>query len=319
MSQGILRVGLGLSLAVLLCSGAMAQNLVENWSFETPDAASVPGPGYFQNQDASVTGWTLTPAGIGHGLNNNIGGSYDDGQRNPFHGGGRPIPHGDQVLFIQGDGNGILSQEISGMVDGNAYMLIFHSGIRPGNAGMDLWVTLGGVEMLERTTMLGAGTAPYVRYAIPFIYEESEMGANPALEFHREWPAGGDVTILFDAIEIRPPQLAVDVTGPGLVAQGDTVVFNTALTENVGETSYQWYYNGVELDGETGATLELLDVVIDDSGVYSVDVTDASGSANAAFTLIVVEALPLSTAWVLALLVVLMLGSGAWVLRSRQA
>lgn len=316
MLKKIMGLGIAACMLALLSTSAVAQNLVENWSFEEPAADSVDWPGYFHNQEASVTGWTVT---TDHGLNNNIGGSADDGQRNPFHGGGRPIPDGDQVLFMQGPGHGVLSQEISGMEDGNAYMLIFYSGIRPGNDGMDLWVELGGVEMLERTTKLAAGTAPYVRYAIPFIYDESEMGANPALEFHREWPDGGDQTILFDAIEIRSPQLAADISGPGMVAQGDNIAFNVSLSESVGDATYQWYYDGVELDGETGATLELLDVVIEDSGVYSVEVNDAAGSTTTAFTLVVVEALPLSSVVTLAMLALMLAGAGFVAVRRVRA
>lgn len=311
MSQGILRVGFGLGMIALLCSGAFAQNLVENWSFEEPVVVEDIWPGYFHDkEDWAATGWTVTPADRGHGFNNN-------GDVSPFLGGGRPIPDGDQVMFVQGAGDSTVSQVIDGLEEGEPYMLIFYTGIRPGNAGMDLTVTLGGVEMMGQTRFASTGTAPLERITLPFVYTSGEFGDDPELAFHSVFADGGDVTILYDAVEVRKPVLGAEVTGPGMVAQGDTVVLSANLTESVGNTTYQWFYDGVELDGETGATLELLDVVINDSGAYSVEVTDDAGTATAAYTLVVVEALPVSSTLVLSLIMVLLLGAGVWTLRSR--
>lgn len=319
MSQGIVRVGLGLCVLALLCGGAAAQNLVVNGSFEEPLAHSVPWPGYFQNQEATVTGWTVDPAGRGHGLNNNLSGGNDTEQRAPFHGIGRPIPDGNQVMFVQGAGETTVSQVINGMQEGAPYLVIFYTAIRPGNAGMDLRVTLGNVELLEETRFVSTGNAPYERFEYSIIYTEAEFGATPELAFHSQFPPGGDVSILYDHVQIRPPVLAADISGPGMVAQGSTVNLRTELTESVGDATYQWFYNGVELEGETDAALQLLDVVIEDSGVYSVEVTDAGGTATAAFTLLVVEALPVSSIVVVTLLALLLLASGVWFVRARVA
>lgn len=314
MLKKIAGIGVAACMLALISSGAFAQNLVENWSFEEPLAQTVPWPGYFHNQDASVTGWTVTPSGRGHGLNNNLSGPNDSDQRAPFHGIGRPIPHGNQVFFMQNQ-PGTLSQVINGLEEGNPYLLIFYAGIRPGNPGMDFTVSLGDLELLEETRLLGAGTAPLERFEIPFVYTEDAVGDTPELAFSATWIEDVDTTILFDAVELRAPVLGADISGPGMVAEGDNVVLSASLSESVGEATYQWFYDGVELQGETGATLELMDVVIEDSGVYSVEVTDDAGSATAAFTLVVVEALPVSSFLLLSVLGLALLSVGVFTVR----
>jgi len=287
-----------------------AQNLVVNGSFESPDIAQVTNNvGYIQDQaDLSIADWTITPAGRGHGLN-------DATTKTPFHGGGRPVPDGNQVLFIQGADTTTLAQVIEGLEEDNHYLLIFYTAIRPGNPGMNVSVSIGDLELMGVTSIPENGTAPYHQYTIPFLYSSDTVGATPTLTFTTAWPAGGDATVLFDHIQIRKPELSAEVTGPKLVAQGNNVTLSTNLTETVGDTNYQWYYNGIALDGETEATLTLLDVVIDDSGVYSVEITDASNTVTAAFTLLVVESLPVSSSVILILLCAVLLIASVYKLR----
>jgi hypothetical protein len=294
----------------LFSSMVSAQNLVVNGSFEEPDIDEVTNNvGYIQDQaDLSITAWTITPAARGHGLN-------DATTKTPFHGGGRPVPDGDQVLFIQGADTTTLAQVIEGLEEDNYYLLIFYTAIRPGNAGMNVSARIGDLELMEVTSIPENGTAPYHQYTIPFQYTSETVGATPTLTFTSVWPDGGDVTVLFDNIQIRKPVLSADITGPTLVAQGTDVVLGTDLTEVTGDAEFQWYYNGVTLEGETGATLALLDVVIDDSGVYSVEITDAANSITVAYTLTVVESLPVSNLLVLALFVIVLLLIGTVSLR----
>lgn len=314
MSQGILRVGLGLCVLTLLCGVAVSQqNLVVNGSFETPLAQSVPWPGYFHNQNpVPDNGWTVSG---GYGHNNNIGGSADDGQRNPFHGQGRPIPDGNQVLFMQGAGNKTASQTIQGMVNGEVYRIIYYVGIRPGNAGMDLTVSIGDLVLLPATRFTN-NTGPYLQFEHEIVFNEAV--GTPTLAFFSNYEPGGDVTILLDHVQVYQVPFGVDISGPGLVAQGNQVVLSANLSALIGDSpTYQWYLDGVELVGETGATLTLLDVVIEDSGVYSVTATDGDRVANAAFTLLVVEALPVSNWFVLLVLSGVLVLSGAIVIRAR--
>ncbi len=313
MSQGILRIGLGLCVLTLLCGVAMSQeNLIVNGSFETPLAQSVQWPSYFQNV-ADVPGWSFTGAGWGH--NNNLTGAQEDGQRSPFHGGGRPIPDGNQVLFMQGAGNKTATQTIEGMVEGEVYQIIYYVGIRPGNPGMDLTVTLGNVELLP-VTRITTNSGPYSRFEHEVVFD-SNVGT-PTLTFFSNYEPGGDVTILFDHVQAYLVPFSAEISGPGLVAQGNQVVLTANLAALIGDNpTYQWYLDGVELVGETGATLTLLDVVIEDSGVYSVTVMDGDRVANSAFTLLVVESLPVSNWLTLIALSVLLVLSGAILIRAR--
>lgn len=309
-------IGIGIFAIALVCGSAFAQNLVVNGSFEEPLAQTNDWPSYFGTE--AVTGWVRI--NNNGGLNNNLTGDAADGQRNPFHGGGRPIPDGNQVYFVQGTGNVHLTQAIQGMEDGSYYLLIFYVGIRPGNPGMDLDVTLGGVELFPQTLFTN-NTGPYERIEIAFQYTVDEFGENPVLSFNSSYAqdTGADTTILYDHVQIRKPVLAADIAGPGLVAQGNNITFTANLSEVTGDASYQWFYNGVELQGETGSSLELMDVVIEDSGVYSVEVTDAAGTTTAAFTLIVVESLPVSSALIIAMLAVMLIAAGAFTLRRVKA
>ena len=310
MKRSIARMCLVLT-AIFMISGVVAaENLVVNGSFEDPDIALVTNNvGYIQSQeDLSITAWTITPAGRGHGLN-------DATTKTPFHGGGRPVPDGDQVLFIQGADTTTLSQVIEGLEEDNHYLLIFYTAIRPTYPGMNVSVSIGDLELMEVTSIPENGTGPYHQFTIPFQYTSESVGATPALTFTSVWPDGGDVTVLYDNIQIRKPVLSADITGPTLVAQGTDVILGTDLTEVTGDPAYQWYYNGVALEGETEATLTLLDVVIDDSGVYSVEITDAANTVTVAYTLTVVESLPVSTLPIIVLLVFVVLFFGTVSLR----
>lgn len=316
MLKKIMGLGIAACMLALLSTSAMAQNLVENGSFEEPAADAVAWPGYFGSD--AVTGWTRE--GNNGGLNNNLSGPNDSDQRNPFFGEGRPIPDGGQVYFIQRtDPEITLSQDISGLEEGEHYLFIFYAGIRPNNPGMDLVVTLGGEELVDRQFTNNSG--PLERVEVAFQYDIDTFGENPTLAFTATYgeDEDADTTMVLDHVQIRPPQLAADISGPGMVAQGDNIAFNVDLSEVVGDANYQWYYDGVELQGETGATLELLDVVIEDSGVYSVEVNDAAGSTTAAFTLVVVEALPLSSVLTMVVLALMLAGAGFVAVRRVRA
>ena len=294
----------------LISSMVSAQNLIVNGSFEEPVVVADDWPGYLDA--GSLTGWTITPSDLGHGVNNNS-------DVEPFHGGGRPIPDGNQVVFLQYQPEVAtpiaLSQVIEGLEEGEHYLLFFHAATRPAYPGMDFTVNLGNLELLSETRLNDTGVQPYESFVIPFVYTSEAVGDTSELIFEATWVQNADSTILFDNIQLRKPELSVNISGPTLIAQGNDVILSTELTEVTGDASYQWYYNGIELEGETGATLTLLDAMIEDSGVYSVEITDDANTITAAFTLLVVESLPISTLPVIALFGIALMLIGTATLR----
>ena len=61
------------------------------------------------------------------------------------------------------------------------------------------------------------------------------------------------------------------------MALGGTAIFNVAAG-GAGPLSYQWNFNGTNIDGETNAVLTLTDVQLNQAGNYTVLVTNAFGS-----------------------------------------
>jgi len=61
------------------------------------------------------------------------------------------------------------------------------------------------------------------------------------------------------------------------VNEGDDVTFTVAAV-GAAPFSYQWFYEGVEIAGETGASLALNDVAFERSGTYTVQVSNGNGS-----------------------------------------
>lgn len=318
MKQRVLMsMGLGLLAFVLVSSPVLAQNLIENGSFETPVVTPDDWPGYLEGDE--VPGWTRV--GDMGGLNNNQGGN----EPTPFLGAGRPIPDGNQVYFVQqnideSDNIGVsLQQEISGMEDGRYYQLSFYVGIRPNNEGMDMEVTFGDTVLMPEERFTN-NTGPLEFIEIMFQYDSDAMGA-PVLSFNsaREDAPEDDNTILYDDVRLELLSLGASIGGPSFAALGDDVVLRATATDTIGEVSYQWYFNGVELEGETGSTLELPSVDYDDAGVYSVEISDDADSSTVAFTLVVVESLPVSTSLMLGLVAIMLLGLGAVALRKVRA
>ncbi len=211
-------------------------NLVENPSFETPLATSVPWPGYFHDQTppVEIPGWTFTGS---YGLNNNLGGSAEEGQRSPFHGEGRPIPDGDQALFQQGADAKTAAQTIAGIEDGKVYEIVLHTAIRPGNAGMDLRVTFGALELLPETRFTN-NVGTYMRLAYLVHYDSGVVGA-PTLTFHSSYGPGGDVSILYDQVLVREVLSDAGVGGPGSFGPSDlgavTYTYKNSYPENPGD------------------------------------------------------------------------------------
>ncbi len=77
------------------------------------------------------------------------------------------------------------------------------------------------------------------------------------------------------------PSITEDLAGSRTVEVGDQVIFSvTAVSNNNGTLSYQWYKNGRAIDGATDASYVIRYASITDSGVYYVDVTDNSNNTH---------------------------------------
>lgn len=317
MKYSIACVGMGLAAFLLICSPVMAQNLIENGSFETPVVVPDDWPGYLDGD--AVPGWTrINDMG---GLNNNV----DDGDEpNPFMGAGRPIPDGDQVYFVQqnvdeSEDMGVsLTQEIEGFQDGRYYTLSFYVGIRPNNDGMSLDVTLGDMELMEQTWFSNS-SGPLELIELTFQYDSDAVGT-PELSFNsiNEEEPEGDNTILYDDVRLELISLGAKITGPSFAEVGDDITLSVDTSDAIGEVSIQWYFDGVEIEGETDATLELAALEYEDSGVYSVEVSDEVDNTSSAHTLAVVEALPVANILAVIAMCIVLLGAGVFAVRKLQ-
>jgi hypothetical protein len=93
---------------------------------------------------------------------------------------------------------------------------------------------------------------------------------------------GSPFTIVINvaALPLPPPEI-LRPPASTRVPTGGRAQFFFELEEGVVD-SIQWLKDGVEIPGATGATLVLQDVAAADEGAYSVEVTNASGSAVSA-------------------------------------
>jgi len=108
-------------------------------------------------------------------------------------------------------------------------------------------------------------------------------------------PAGFRVEYQLSNILIPPgvpPTITTQPLGETAVV-GDTVTF-TAAAAGSAPLSFQWEKNGAAISGQTTATLVLANVQATDSGLYSLLVSNASGSTNSVAALLNVAYQPVS-------------------------
>lgn len=87
---------------------------------------------------------------------------------------------------------------------------------------------------------------------------------------------------------IAEPVIDTDLTDIEAIA-GETVEYVIEATVE-GTAAYQWFKDTVAIEGATGSTLTLADVSGDDEGVYTVEVSNETGSVTSAgSTLSVIE------------------------------
>lgn len=95
-------------------------------------------------------------------------------------------------------------------------------------------------------------------------------------------------TILF----VPPPPEIVGQPVGAVVSEGTPIVL-TVQARGIGLLSYQWRLNGVNLTGETTASLSISSLSVTNSGSYSVAVATPFGAVNSDPALVMVNAPPL--------------------------
>ncbi len=100
--------------------------------------------------------------------------------------------------------------------------------------------------------------------------------------FYRIVATNANGTTVSETAEVRlafPPPRIVEEPKPLGIEPGGDATFNVTAT-GLGNLTYQWRKNGVDLPGETAPTLNLSGVTEDDLGAYSVRVTDDAATAE---------------------------------------
>jgi hypothetical protein len=163
--------------------------IIENGGFEADEVPASPG------YTSTITGWT--PSGTNALINDAAGPFYVAGANGP-------IPEGDQVAGMQGEGT--ISQSLSGLVDGEDYRLDFYVNGRnccPGPpdspAVMSLRVSLGTQTLREIIPV--ELTPNFQLIQETFQYDEA-WGDTLVLEF---FDATGDATVLVDGFTLLVP------------------------------------------------------------------------------------------------------------------
>jgi len=103
-----------------------------------------------------------------------------------------------------------------------------------------------------------------------------------------------DLTVAFTGGVSNPPVAPAILTQPQsqVVTVGGNVTLSVVATGNPAP-AYQWWFNGTNLPSETSASLTLNNVTTNQSGSYSVVITNSAGSTNSqTVTLTVVQPAP---------------------------
>ena len=86
--------------------------------------------------------------------------------------------------------------------------------------------------------------------------------------------AGGQFVSGESILTVSDPVVVTSQPTVETVAEGGSVTLNTGATGSE-PVSYQWFYNGSAIIGETGSTLNLSGLTADQSGQYSVEIANA--------------------------------------------
>ena len=148
-------------------------------------------------------------------------------------------------------------------------------------------------ESLSRTEALAVPAATFVRFtgvtgtALTITAADSVLNKNSggiaAIQIVDRTPAG-----------TAYPLIVTGAPSDKLVRGGTNVSFSvTAVSQNSGTLAYRWHKGGIDLPGQTGATLNLSNVTGASSGDYGVTITETSAlgttTATRTASLVVVD------------------------------
>ena len=247
-----------------------------NPSFEADNFVNFP---FYVSGNGPITGWSSLG---NHGVNTGAGPFADNGS----------IPDGSKVAFMQGDG--ALSQTVSGFTIGAQYYVVYFENARNGGVPA-IELNVGGSTILPAhlRAPVGGGNDYVMMTSDPFI----AGGTDLLLSFIKSNPNGGDTTALIDNVCVLPLPSG---TPPSILRQpqsltvkvGDNASFTAGPFGSL-PFSYQWYKNGAALPGETNITLALVSVPKTAEADYTiVVVNDSSSVTSAVARLTVTEPIP---------------------------
>ncbi len=152
------------------------------------------------------------------------------------------------------------------------------------------WYTLG-IELFQ-----GSGWRLSVD-GLPVMFFDDDSPASHHMDivylnlynFGETYSAYWDNLVVTDGETAQEPS----ISSPGMIQVGGSAELRViAPAQLLEEASFQWYFQGQALDGETGATLTLTDVQVGDEGEYSVEIDHAAFSGTLVTSLSVAENLP---------------------------
>jgi hypothetical protein len=162
---------------------------------------------------------------------------------------------------------------------------LYSSSSYPGIGGSNVTVTLGWTEATDSISATSyKGTVSFAE-GKEFRYADS----------------GEEVTLPIADGKTIVPYMGMTVTGPNdvSVTAGEDAEFTVTVTGGYGQRSYQWkQYDAAEgawfdLEDETGATLTISEVTVEQNGAkYVCVVTDGSGSVTSGEAVLAVAAAP---------------------------
>ncbi len=217
---------LSVALAIGSILSAGAADLITNGSFENYNVAQIGAYGYASSWTA-IDNWTGTDSD-GYVTRIGINGDGADNNANSTqfaNNGALPDGAGSHVAFFQAPGlggNTKLSQSISGLSDGQNYVLSFRVNAQDQPyPGLTLAVTLGTTVLMSATSEVAVDPisvhlSPYRSVSIPFTYNSGTFGGT-TLSFTDSTPSF-DGSVLLDNVSLIavPEPSTVALAGLGL-------------------------------------------------------------------------------------------------------
>ena len=234
-----------------------------NPSFEVDNFPYFPG---YVSGNGPITGWSSLG---NHGVNTGAGPFADNGA----------IPDRNQVAFMQGDG--AMSQTVSGFTIGAQYYVVYFENARNGGIPV-IALQIGGTTIVPAHSRAPVGGAnPYVQVTSdPFVATATDL----SLSFIKSNPNGGDTTALIDNVCILPlpagtPPSVSRQPQSLVVTVGGNAAFSVGAFGSLPIT-YQWRKDGTNIADATNSSLALVVVTKAAEADYTVVLANDSGSVT---------------------------------------